>query len=76
MQHFIAQVSEYGPLISSIGFPGVVLLILVRWLERIDHTLSGLSRALWCDLASRPGIDAYIKQEAKRMLAKLDGEKR
>lgn len=75
MDSFLAQVADYAPIVSSVGFPGVVLIILVRWLERMDHTLQGLSRALWCDLASRPGVDAYIKQEAKRMMTKIDGQK-
>lgn len=78
----VAQATEYGPIVAQYGFGGAVLWILVKWMEsitkwmeRIDHTLRGLSKAMWMDLASRPTADAIIQAHAKQMIAKMDAEK-
>lgn len=74
-----AALGDLAPLIGQIGWPGVVLLIVVKWLQRLEraidrseHTNRGLSKALWMDLASRPYSSAYIKAEADRMITRMD----
>ena len=63
---------DVGTIITQVGWPGLVLWIVVRALDRIEHNLRGLSKAMWMDLAARPGADEFVKNEAKRMLRKLD----
>ena len=73
MHNFVAQVADvsFASIIAQVGWPGLVLWIVVRSLDRIEHTMKGLSKALWMDLASRPHADAFVKNEAKRMLSRL-----
>ena len=70
---FFAQLEQIpiSSIIAQVGWPGLVLWIVVRALDRIEHSLKGLSKALWMDLASRPHADEFVKQEARRMLAKM-----
>lgn len=77
----VAQAADYGTLIAQFGFGGAVLWILVKWMEsitkwmeRIDHTIRGLSKAMWMDLASRPSADAIIKKHAMEMVAQMDAK--
>lgn len=81
----IAQVAEFGPLVSQFGFAGALLWILVRRLdryedlnerraERFEHVLRGLSRALWIDLAARPYSDLATKEQARKILSEMGDE--
>jgi len=67
---------DWSALIAQLGFGGMILLVVSRWLERIDHTLKGLSMALWTDLASRPQATDYIKETAKNQIARMEANKR
>lgn len=72
----LAQAStDYGALIAQCGFGGMVLIIVSRWLERIDHTLRGLSMALWTDLAARPTSTPYIQDMARKQISKMEHDK-
>lgn len=73
MSHFLAQLADVpiGSIIAQVGWPGLVLWIVVRSLDRIEHSVKGLSKALWMDLASRPHADDFVKNEAKRMLSRM-----
>ncbi len=73
MREFIAQVTEFGPLISQLGFGGLLTWIVSVRLDRLEHTLKGLSKAMWMDLAQRSG-PGFIQDEARRMLEKLGGK--
>ncbi len=79
---FFAQVAvDYGPLVAQFGFGGATLWVLVKWMEsitkwmeRIDHTMRGLSKAMWMDLASRDGAEAFVKEHARKMVEKMDAD--
>lgn len=85
--HLIAQseVANFTPILAQFGWPGLILLIIIKWLDRMErvvergfenqaHVNRGLSKALWTDLAARPYSDAMIKAEAIRELAKIQVE--
>lgn len=86
MIHLIAQFPASGDissLITSFGWPGVVLLVVIRWLQRIEkacdrmeHSNRGLTKSLWTDLASRPYSSSFIKAEADRELAKIEAARK
>lgn len=71
MHNIVAQVAEFGPLVSRLGFGGLLTWIVSVRLDRLEHTLKGLSKALWVDLAQRSG-PGFIQDEARRMLDKMD----
>lgn len=69
------------PMVAQLGFGGVLILVvlrgfdlIIRSLERIDHTMKGLGRAVWMDLASRPHADQYIRDEAHRVIERMDAQ--
>lgn len=66
-----AQLSDYGPLVSQFGFGGLLVWVVSVRLDRLEHTLKGLSKALWMDLAQRSG-PGFIRDEAKRMLSRME----
>lgn len=86
----LAQTLEYGPLVAQFGFGGALLWIMVKWMEsviklmerilvwmeRTDHTLRGLSKALWMDLASRDCADRIVRDHAKQMVSRLEEDER
>ncbi len=77
----LSQISESTAgglpgLVVQFGFGGVVLLMVHRGMERIEHTLRGLSRALWMDLASRPYTDKIIRDQAHKIVAEMDAGKK
>lgn len=96
MLHFISQLENLGPLLPQAGFGGALLVIVIKWLNRVEtfittqfaameraaaaraeetnHVMRGLSKALWMDLASRPYSEPFIKDEARRMVTKMDAE--
>lgn len=78
MHHLLAQITSDNVLdtVTKIGWPGIVLLIVTRWLERIEHTVKGLSMALWMDLASRPHTDPYVKKTADREIARMEAKEK
>tara|TARA_R110000868_G_scaffold187831_2_gene430549 strand:- start:101 stop:349 length:249 start_codon:yes stop_codon:yes gene_type:complete len=81
MKEVIAQISESTTggipgLVVQFGFGGVVLLMVHKGLERIEHTLRGLSKALWMDLASRPYTDKIIRDQANKIVAEMDAERK
>ena len=81
MKEVIAQISESTAggipgLVVQFGFGGVVLLMVHKGLERIEHTLRGLSKALWMDLASRPYTDKIIRDQANKIVAEMDAERK
>lgn len=67
--------TDYGAIVAQCGFGGMVLIIVSRWLERIDHSLKGLSMALWSDLASRPSSTPYIKDMAQKQITRMENER-
>ncbi len=76
--HFLAQIpgEQIIDLLAKVGWPGIVLLIVARGLERIEHTVRGLSMALWMDLASRPHSDPFIKQTAQKEIARMEAREK
>lgn len=72
--HLLAQVTYENSvgLVSQIGWPGLILYIVVTRLDRLEHTLKGLSKALWMDLASRPYTDIIIKDIARAEISKME----
>ncbi len=82
MQHLIAQAADLatvaGPW-AQMGFGGALLIIIIRWLQRIEsvvsnrlegveHAMRGLSKAIWLDLANRADAGSFVREEAKRSL--------
>lgn len=67
----LAQLTDAGPLIAQFGFGGLLVWIVTVRLDRIEHTMRGLSKALWMDLAERSG-PGWIRDEAKRTLDNMD----
>lgn len=74
ISNFVAQISDYGPAIGQFGFGGVTLWIVNSRLTALEHTMKGLSKAMWMDLAQRSG-PGFIQEEARRMLAKMEQQK-
>lgn len=80
----IAQVAtDYGPLVAQYGFGGVLIVVvlrgfdmIVRALERVEHTMKGLGMAIWTDLASRPHVDQVTKNRANSAIAKMEAGSR
>lgn len=75
----LAQMPEMPAMIAQYGWPGIVLLVVIRWLQRIEkacdrmeHSNRGLTKSLWTDLASRPYSSNFIKAEADRELARME----
>ncbi len=68
---FLAQVADFGPLVAQFGFGGLLVWIVTVRLDRIEHTMRGLSKALWMDLAHRSG-PGWIRDEAERTLDRMD----
>lgn len=84
--HSIAQLSEavsgLAP-VAQMGFGGALLIIVVRWLTRVEagladvtHAMRGLSKAIWMDLAERAVPGSFIREEAKRTLQRMDDKER
>lgn len=81
MNHIISQLPKgsatvAAQLVTQLGLGDVLSLIFMRGMERIEHTLRGLSRAPWMDLASRPYTDKIIREQAHRVVAEMDAEKK
>lgn len=76
MTTLLSQINEYAPMVPQLGFGGLVLWIVSRGLERIEHVLRGLSIALWTDLAARPYSDQFIKEQARKILSDLESERK
>ena len=74
MSHFFAQMADYAQIATQVGWPGLVLWLVVRALDRIEHSLKGLSKALWMDLASRNHGDPYIKSVAQREIDRMEAK--
>lgn len=79
MNWLIAQASDAAAagipaLIAQFGFGGILVVVVMRGMERIEHTLKGLSRALWSDLASRPYSQPFVKEQAKKICAQMDAD--
>lgn len=72
----LCQVTDYVPLIPQLGFGGLALWVVARGQERIEHVLRGLSIALWTDLAARPYADAFVKDQARKILTELELERK
>jgi len=71
----LAQIAEVSELVAKVGWPGVVLWVVVTRLDRIEHAMKDFSAALWLDLASRPGSEDSLKQKAQERVAQLKNEK-
>lgn len=71
---FIAQITTDNvvDIVAKIGWPGVILILLSRGLDRLDHTVKGLSMALWMDLSTRHGADPFVRETARKEIAKLE----
>lgn len=78
MIHALAQIATDGimDIVTKVGWPGVVLLVVMRGLERIEHTVKGLSMALWMDLSSRPNADDFVKKTAAKEIAKMEAREK
>lgn len=85
MMHLLAQISTDNvvDVLTKVGWPGVVLLLVMRGLERLeramekfDHTMKGLAMGLWMELASRPHADPFIKATAQREIAKMEAREK
>lgn len=81
MIHLLAQVATDGfiEVFKTVGWPGVVLLFVMRGMERIErameqfaHSNKGLSMAIWMELASRPHADPFFKAAAQREINKME----
>lgn len=73
---WLAQ-TDYTTLVPQLGFGGVTIWIVVRWLskmeqslENLNHTMRGLSKAIYLDLAERATPGSFVREEAKRMVEK------
>lgn len=42
--------------------------------EAINHTIRGLSKAMWTDLANRSDPGSYIREEAKRTIERMNAQ--
>lgn len=62
---------QVAGLITSVGWPGLVVWIMTRHMDRMESTLKGLSKALWYDLATRDSSNDAIKAEAKKELQRM-----
>lgn len=78
MNLILSQIS--GDLIldltAKIGWPGIVLVLVNQRIDRIEHTMKGLSMALWMDLASRPHADPFIHKTAQKEIARLEAQEK
>ncbi len=82
--HVIAQVAanivaqmDTATLLPQFGFGGLVVWVVVSWLKKIEvslenlnHTVRGLSKAIYLDLAERAQPGSFVREEAKRMVEK------
>lgn len=78
MHHLLAQITSDSiiDLATKIGWPGVVLLLVSRGIERIEHTMKGLSMALWMELASRPHTNPFVRRMADKEIAKMEAQEK
>jgi hypothetical protein len=75
--NFVAQVvGDYGQLMGQYGFAGMLCWVIVKRLDRIEHVVAGLSKALWFDIAARPSADKFIKDQAKKVIAEMERDKK
>lgn len=78
IQQIIAQIDAAwaADIATRVGWPGIVLWIVASKLDQMEHTMRGLSKALWMDLAQRSTADDFIRKESEKMLAKMEAKKR
>lgn len=76
MHEYFAQI-EATTLIPQLGFGGVLIWVIVSWLKKIEtslenlnHTIRGLNKAIYLDLAERATPGSFVREEAKRMVEK------
>lgn len=78
MNHLLSQINQemVMDLLTKFGWPGVMLLIVMRGLERIEHTVRGLSMALWMELSTRRDADPFVRATAQREIAKMEAKRK
>lgn len=79
MLDLISQIPFDAGALAQMGFGGALLVIVARFLDRmmdrleaLEHTMKGLSKAMWMDLSCRPDASGFVRQEAKRMLERME----
>ena len=79
MLDLISQIPFDAGALAQMGFGGALLVIVARFLDRmmdrleaLEHTMKGLSKAMWMDLSCRPDASGFVQQEAKRMLERME----
>lgn len=86
MNAFFAQISEtlagVTPMVQM-GFGGALLVVVVRWLSRVEaglqnveHAMRSLSKAIWMDLSERAAPGSFVREEAKRTLKRMEDSDR
>ena len=79
MIDLLSQIPFDAGALAQMGFGGALLVIVARFLDRmmdrleaLEHTMKGLSKALWMDLSCRPDASEFVRQESKRMLDRME----
>lgn len=79
MIDWLAQVNVDPAAAVQFTFGGALLVIISKFLDRmmdrlesLEHTMKGLSKALWMDLSVRPDATEFVRQESRRMLDKME----
>lgn len=77
----ISQINMDPASVMQFGFGGALLIVITRFLDRmmdrleaLEHTMKGLSKALWMDLSCRPDASGFVREEAKRMLDRMEAK--
>ena len=79
MLDLISQIPFDAGALAQMGFGGALLVIVARFLDRmmdrleaLEHTMKGLSKAMWMDLSCRPDASGFVRKEAQRMLERME----